>query len=215
MRRLSQAFALILAAGFAMGAGQTPPPRLIEFSETDRADLDRVSAYLNSIRSLQGEFVQIGANGEMDQGRFYLQRPGRLRFEYAPPSPLLVVADGHMLGITNSKLKTVDRVPLSSTPLDIILGDKIDWRRDHAIMRVAHQPGAIVVEARTSSNRSKPNISITFSEPQLELRQWTMIDDQGLPVTVALRGVTANATLSDSLFVIRDLKKPVGAKTRD
>jgi outer membrane lipoprotein-sorting protein len=215
MRHLIAVLFLIFAAVPASAAGQAPPVRHIELSDADRADLDRVSVYLNSLHTMQGEFVQIGPNGEMDQGKFYLSKPGRLRFEYQPPSPMLVVADGRTLAVTNAKLKTQDRIPLSATPLDLILGDEIDWRRDNAIMRVVHQPGALIVEARTSRNRTKPNISITFSDPQLELRQWTIIDDQGLPTTVALRALTANPVLNDSLFVIRDVRRPVGTKQRD
>ncbi len=215
MRRLASLLLLILAAGLAAGAGQPPPPRYTEFSEADRADLDRVSAYLNSIHTMQGDFVQIGPNGQLDQGRFYLEKPGKLRFEYQPPSPMLIVSDGRTMAVSNSKLKTVDRYPLSSTPLDMLLSDKTDWRHENSIMRVTRQPGTLVIEARTSRNRNKPNIAITFAEPQLELRQWTIIDDQGLPTTVALRNVETGVALNDSLFVLRDTKKPVGAKARD
>ena len=91
MRRLFHILVVAVAAAVATGAGQPPPPRAIEFSEADRADLDKVSAYLNGIRSLEGGFVQIGPNGELDQGHFYLVKPGKLRFEYQPPSPLLIV----------------------------------------------------------------------------------------------------------------------------
>jgi outer membrane lipoprotein-sorting protein len=206
---------LITAAVLTCGAGQAPPPRLIEFSDADRDDLDRVSAYLNSIRSLRGDFVQIGPNGEIDQGRFYLQKPGRLRFEYRPPSPLLIVSDGRTVAVSNSKLKTVDRYPLSATPLDLILGDKIDLRRDNSVMAVVRQPDSLMIEARTSRNRSKPNIVITFSLPQLELRQWTVIDDQGLSTSVALRELETGVALNDTLFVLRDTRKAVGAKSRD
>lgn len=208
-------FAAGLSAGAATAAGQAPPSRQIEFSDADRADLDRLSAYLNGLHTLKGEFVQVGPNGQMDQGTFYMQRPGKLRFEYDPPSPMLIVSDGRTVAVSNSKMKTVDRYPLSALPLDMILGEDIDWRRDRAVMRVIHQAGQLVVEARTSRNRNRPNISITFSEQPLELKQWTIIDDQGLPTTVALRGLTANAPIDGSLFVSRDVKKPVGVKQRD
>jgi outer membrane lipoprotein-sorting protein len=214
MRRLASLLVLITAAVLTIGAGQAPP-RLIEFSEADRADLDRVSAYLSSIRSLRGDFVQIGPNGEIDQGRFYLQKPGRLRFEYRPPSPMLIVSDGRTVAVSNSKLKTVDRYPLSATPLDLILGDKIDLRRDNSVMAVVRQPDSLMIEARTSRNRSKPNIVITFSLPQLELRQWTVIDDQGLSTSVALRELETGVALNDTLFVLRDARKAVGVKSRD
>lgn len=209
MRNLVKLIVVATAAAIVGGAGPS------NLSDADRADLDRASAYLNSIHSLEGNFVQIGPNGELDQGKFYLSKPGRLRFEYQPPSPLLIVSDGRTLAVANSKLKTVNRVPLSATPLDLILGDDVDLRRNDSILAVEHEAGALVIEARTSRNRSKPNISITFADPGLELRQWTVIDDQGLSTTVALRDLQSGVALNDSLFVLRDMKKPVGVKARD
>jgi len=215
MRRFASLAIVLLSVLLAVGAGQPPPPRHIDFSEADRADLDRVSAYLNSIHTLEGEFVQIDPDGGIDQGIFYLSKPGRLRFEYRPPSPLLIVSDGRTVAVSNSKLKTVDRYPLSATPLDLLLGDKIDLRRDGSIMAVLRQPGALVIEARTGRNRNKPNLAITFAEPDLELRQWTIVDDQGLTTTVALRNLMSGVSLDDKLFVLRDSKKPVGVKPRE
>ena len=212
MRRFLQILVLAVAAVATVGAA--PPPRHVEFSEADRADLDKVSAYLNSIRSLEGGFVQIGPNGEIDQGRFYLLKPGKLRFEYQPPSPLLIVSDGRTFAVYNSKLKTVDRYPLSATPLDLLLGEHIDLRKEDAIVKLQRQPGTLVIEARTAKNRSKPNIAITFSYPTLELRQWTVIDDAGLPTTVALRSLQSGTNPSGALFVLRD-SKAIGAKPRD
>ncbi len=212
MRRLA-VLLVVFAAVLLGGAGQAPPPRLLQFSDLDKADLDRVSAYLNSIRSLRGDFTQIGPNGELDQGRIYLEKPGLLRFEYKPPSPILIVSDGRTVSVANSKLKTVDRYPLSSTPLDLILDDEIDLRRNSAIVGVQREPGTLVVLARTS--RRKPNISLTFSDPELELRQWTVIDDQGLSTTVVLSNLEPGVALNDTLFVMRDMRKPVGVKERD
>lgn len=215
MRRIASLFFFVAVAIITSGAGQAPPPRLPAFSDQDRADLDRVSAYLNAMHSLRGNFVQIGPNGEIDQGRFYLQKPGKLRFEYNPPSPMLIVSDGRTVAVSNSKLKTVDRYPLSSTPLDLILSANVDLRHDSSIVAVAHQGGNLLVEGRTSRNRSKPNIAITFTESPLQLRQWTVIDDQGQSTTVALRDLEPEVDLAGSLFVLRDAHKAVGVKERD
>ena len=215
MRHYAKILLVVAAALSGFGAGQAPPERLIEFSQADRDTLDKISAYLNSIRSLQSEFVQLGPSGQMDQGTFYLLKPGRLRFEYAPPSPLLVVADGRTVAVFNSKLGTVDRYPLSATPLDLLLGDKLNLRKNDAILRVQRKDGTIVIEARTAKTRSKANIAITFAESPLELRQWTVIDDQGLATTVALRKLEAGAAVNEALFVLREKKAPVGTKPRD
>jgi outer membrane lipoprotein-sorting protein len=215
MRRLANLLLIALLATGLGGAGQPAPKRLIEFGESGRADLDRVSAYLNSIRTLQGGFVQIGPDGQIDQGRFYLEKPGRIRFEYRPPNPILIVADGRTVAVAKSKLKTVDRYPLSSTPLGLILSDSIDLRHDNSILAVRHEAGALIIEARTSTNRSKPNLSLVFADPELELRQWTIIDDQGLATTVALRDLEPGVTVDSQMFVLKDAKGPVGVKSRD
>lgn len=214
MRPIAKVLFLVAALAVTGGAGQAPPQRLIEFSKADRVLLEKVSTYLNQMRTAAGDFTQIGPNGQIDQGRFYLMKPNRLRFEYAPPTPLLIVADGRTLAVFNTKLKTVDPVSVSDTPLGLILGDKIDLNRNDAIVRVDHTPGTIVVQARTSKNRNKPNIAITFAESPLELRQWTIIDDSGLPTTVALRNLQPGAPLSEQLFVLRGGKKATDSDKR-
>jgi len=215
MHRLASLLLLAIVAVGVGGAGQPAPARLIEFSAADRADLDRVSAYLNSIRTLQGDFVQIGPDGQIDQGRFYLEKPGRIRFEYLPPNPTLIVSDGRSVAVANKKLKTIRRYPLGDTPLDLILADNIDLLHNRAIVAVEHQPGALIVDARTSPNRAKANVSLVFSDPMLELRQWTVLDDQGMTTTVALRSLEQGITLDSALFVLRDVKNAVGVKSRD
>ena len=216
MRILAKILVLVAAtATAALGAGQAPPPRHIEFSPADREALDKVSTYLNGVRALQGDFTQLGPNGQIDQGKFYLFKPGRFRFESQPPSPLMVVSDGRTVGVFNKKMGTVDRYPLSSLPLDFLVGDNNNLRRNDAIVAVKRDGASIIIEARTSTNRNKPNIAVTFSESPLELRQWTVIDDQGLPTTVALRNLQSGGTMDGALFVLRDTKPAVGTKTRD
>jgi Outer membrane lipoprotein-sorting protein len=214
MRRFAKILVVVAAAAATLGAGQAPPQRLIEFSKADREALTKVSTYLTQIRSLAGDFTQIGPNGQLDSGKLYILKPGKVRFEYAPPSPLLVVSDGRIISVINTKLGTDDRAFLSDTPLTLLLNDKIDLNRNDAIVRVQHNPGTIVVEARTSKNRNKPNIAITFSESPLELRQWSVIDDQGLTTTVALRNLQPGAAVSEQLFVFKE-KPGVGTKRRD
>ena len=215
MRRLANLLLIALLATGLGGAGQPAPGRLIEFSDADRADLARISAYHNSIHTLKGYFVQIDPDGQIDEGSFYLEKPGRMRFEYQPPNPVLIVADGHTVAVSNRKLKTVDRYPLYATPLGLILADDIDLSHDNSILAVRHEPGALIVEARTTARRSKPNLAMVFADPVLELRQWTILDNQGLQTTVALRNLEPGATIDGQMFVLKDSKGPVGGKSRD
>jgi outer membrane lipoprotein-sorting protein len=182
----------------------TLPAAARTLSDADRADLDRVSAYLNSIRSMKAGFVQIGPDGQVDQGQLSLVKPGRVRFQYDPPAPTLIVSDGSTVAIENTKVRTVDRYPLSQTPLDLILADTIDLKRNHDIVGVEHQQDALVVKARSSNFGVHADIALTFAEPSLELRQWSVIDNQGLSTTVALRDVQTGVALAPSLFVLPD-----------
>jgi outer membrane lipoprotein-sorting protein len=189
----------LIAATFAATAD---PVGRAQFTPAQRADLARVNTYLNSIRTMTGGFSQIDPNGDIDQGTFAIAKPGKMRFEYKPPSPILIVADGKHVAIQNSRLKTVDPYALSDTPLDIILGDKIDLLNDHSITGVEHQQDAIVVHARSRGSNTQGNIALVFALPNLELRQWTVVDNQGLQTTVALRDVQIGADVSRLSFAL-------------
>ena len=195
----------LMAAGVA-------PQRYATFSAEQRADLSRISAYLNAIHTLKGGFIQRDPNGRVEVGDFYLSKPGKMRFAYDPPNPLLVVSDGETVAVSNSKLKTVDRYPLTDTPLDLILSDTIDLNHNLAITGMDDNENQIVIRARSQSSHAQGDISILFARNPLALRQWTVIDAQGLATTVALQDVETGLALDDSLFVLRDAKNPFTRK---
>lgn len=170
------------------------------FNETETAELNKLSAYLNSIRTLKSNFVQLSPQGELAQGEFDLAKPGRLRFSYNPPSPILVVATGGEIYVKNSQLNTVDHMSLSDTPLDLLLNQDIDLRHDPVITGIEQQPGQLIVHARAATTKSQSNITLVFSYPAIELRQWTVKDNQGGVTTVALTGLQTGMALPDSLF---------------
>jgi len=204
MHRLLLLVFLFLAAS-PVSAGvpdfaRTTQPR---FTPADQADLDRVSAYLNAMHSLKGNFVQIGPEGHVDEGRFYILKPGRMRFEYAPPNPTLVVSDGSTVAVTNKQLNTTDKYPIWTTPLSMI-----DLKNNPAIISVTHQEGDLVIAARSHSSRAEGNLALVFSvEPGLALKQWTVIDAQGLTTTVNVTDIKADAQLDSSLFAISSPSK--------
>jgi len=208
MRRFSLCFAVLVSTALLGGAGQPAPQRLYQaYSDEEKADLDKVSAYLNGIKSLKSNFIQIGPDGGMVQGQLFLQKPGQIRFEYKPPSPVLIVAtDGHLY-VKNSKLNTLDPYDLSDTPLGLLLNERVDLKTNKAVIGVAEQNGNIVVRARSSSNRNDSNIALVFSTPGIELRQWTVRDNQGGNTTVALQGLEPGANLDAALFAAP--QKPV------
>lgn len=203
MRRLSLAFAAVCSVVLLGGAGQQAPQRLYQaYSDQEKADLDKISAYLNGMHSLRAGFIQIGPQGGVDQGEVAIQKPGQIRFEYRPPSPVSIVAIGGQVYVKNSKLNTVDNYDLSDTPLGLLLNETVDLKTNKAVLGVVEQEGAIIVRARTSTNRNNSNITLMFTAPNIELRQWTVKDAQGGNTTVALRNLQPGATLDPAIFAV-------------
>jgi outer membrane lipoprotein-sorting protein len=208
MRRAIPFLLLLLASPLLQGAGQPAPEARPSFSSEQRSDLEKISAYLNAMHAVEGGFSQISPNGEVSEGKIYIDKPGKVRFEYAPPNPTLVVCDGSSIYVQNRKLNTVDRYPLAGTPLQLIVKDDISLRQSRAILDVHREGDSIIVDARSSNNRKKSNVTLVFAAEPVELRQWTVIDDQGLSTTVALRNVHPVASLPPTLFQYAEAKKP-------
>jgi outer membrane lipoprotein-sorting protein len=200
MRRLAilAAFAAVMILGAAAPAARYPGT----YSEADAANLDKLSAYLNSIHTLKSNFVQLGPEGDLAQGEFDLSKPGKLRFAYNPPSPILIVATDGDIYVKNSRLNTVDRNSLSDTPLDILLNRDVDLRHNPVVTGIEQQQGALIVHARANTTRSQSNITLVFSYPAIELRQWMVKDNQGGVITVALTGVQTGVPLPDAVFAV-------------
>src|SRR5690348_12927266 len=114
MRRFALVLLVALSTPLLMGANDSvfPALRTRQMNQADRDTLDAISAYLNGIVTLKGGFVQIAPTGDTSEGTFYLSKPGKLRFEYNPPAPTLLVADGHDVAVVNRRLRTVDTYPL-------------------------------------------------------------------------------------------------------
>lgn len=210
MRRFALAFLIALAcapAMFAAPVGAAPAGFMhFERSAADSADLDRISAYLNSIHTLKGSFVQLGPDGQTDEGVFYIDKPGRMRFEYHAPNPVLVVSDGTTVAVQNRRLGTVDTYPLLSTPLSLVLSDSLNLKHNPSIAGLSREPGELIVNARAASSKVSGNLTLVFTSPQLELRQWTIVDAQGLSTTVSLRDVQTGVTLDPALFKLPEGK---------
>jgi outer membrane lipoprotein-sorting protein len=200
----------LLAAGpLALAAPQNvaPPPVRTHFSAQDTADLKRASAYLNTLKSVQGSFLQVAANGRTDKGTFYIKKPGRVRFEYQKPNPNLIIADGSTVAVENSDLKTTDRYPLGTSPLRLLLSDNADLSTDPRIVAVKREQGALSVTARETGGANQGSITLTFADSgnALELRQWEVVDAQGGHTMVSVNEMRQVADIPAKLFVIQDL----------
>ncbi|MDO8290820.1 MAG: outer membrane lipoprotein carrier protein LolA [Parvibaculum sp.] len=174
---------------------------------SDRTDIDRVSAYMSSLTDMEGNFLQVGPDGSLAEGKFYLRRPGRLRFEYTPPEKMLVVADGTWVAVKDGYSAT-QRYPLGATPLGLLLEEHVDLAKEVKILSVERQPGALRIKLADKSGNAPGDITLVFDEPSLQLRQWVVTDAQGLQTTVALRSIQNGIRANNGLFVIRMEQRP-------
>jgi outer membrane lipoprotein-sorting protein len=168
----------------------------------DARDLARISNYLNATETLQGSFVQVDPASVVSEGEFLMRRPGRLRFDYAPPNPTTVIADGFWVGVVDQRDNKVDRVPLSETPLNLLLKENVDLRREGAVTGIERSNDQIAVTAVDPSGNTPGRITMVFSNNPLELRQWIVVDAQGDVTTVALRDMRVNVPIHGSRFVL-------------
>lgn len=194
-------FALLIA-----GAMAAPGDASAELNGDDRAHLARVVAYLNAARSMSADFIQIGPNGELSKGRMFLSRPGRLRFEYAPPSPLLLVADGFWLTLLDKELEQAHRWPVSDTPLGILVADRIAIGDRATATAVERRGGVLRVTFVDSERPDEGNLTLVFSEPPLLLRNWEVLDAQGGVTNVSLQNIRTNVVLKPELFTYEEPK---------
>jgi outer membrane lipoprotein-sorting protein len=180
-----------------------PAQTTTAFDAKQRATLDRISLYLSSVQTMVGNFVQVGPDGGKTQGTFYIQKPGKVRFEYNPPTPIDIIADGSSVVVRDRNLATQDLYPLSQTPLRYLLADRIDVLRDTDVISVTSDDTFVTVvieEKQLVVGTSR--LMIMFDAKDLALKQWTVTDPQGLDTTVAVFNLDATKKPDPNLFVI-------------
>ena len=185
-------------------AGPNTRPGATAATDTSpRALVERVNAYLSGLNTLVGNFVQVGPDGSRAEGRFYLQKPGRVRFEYNPPNPIELIADGSSVVVRNSKLATQDVYPLSQTPLRFLVADRIDLMKDTTVVSASSDDtfATVVIEERQTLGGTH-RLMLMFGARDFQLRQWTITDPQGYDTTVALYNLDPKQKPDPALFKI-------------
>ena len=172
------------------------------FDATQKAQAAKVSSYLSSLQTLVGNFVQVGPDGSKTKGDFYIQKPGKVRFEY-DASPIAIIADGSSLAVRDSKLATQDIYPLSQTPLRFLLSDRIDLLKDTNVVSVTADDLFISVtieEKQALIGTSRLMLMIGAKDGQL--KQWTVTDPQGYDTTIAVYNLDASKRVDPGMFKI-------------
>jgi outer membrane lipoprotein-sorting protein len=173
------------------------------FDATQKAQAAKVSSYLSSLQTLVGNFVQVGPDGTKTKGDFFIQKPGKVRFEYDPPTPIDIIADGSSLAVRDRNLATQDIYPLSQTPLRYLLSDRIDLLKDTNVVSVASDDMFISItieEKQALIGTSRLMLMVGTKDGQL--KQWTVTDPQGYDTTIAVYNLDSSKKVDPGLFKI-------------
>ncbi len=201
MQTMSRRRFLLRSASVALVAVSTlalPAP-----AAAQRLSLTEISRYFNSFRTAQGDFTQINPDGTLTTGRLMIHRPGRVRFEYDPPDPNLVLAAGGSVNVFDARSNMGPSVyPLRRTPLNLILADRVDMTRDRMVVDHFTEGPTTVVVAQDPEHPEYGNIRLVFSADPVELRQWIITDDMGRETTVILGGLQHDVNLAAGLFSV-------------
>ncbi|HRO33752.1 MAG TPA: outer membrane lipoprotein carrier protein LolA [Brevundimonas sp.] len=174
-------------------------------SADDQAVLARAQSYLQGLTSAQGEFTETGPGGQVRRGRFWLQRPGKMRFEYTEPAGLLVVSDGSNVMRYDPRLNVFRQVPLGQTPLSTFLARNVRLDQGVRIDRITRMAsGAFAITARDSRRPNEGSVILAFAGEPLRLQEWTITDAQGGRTRTQLTSLAPASGLAANLFQLRD-----------
>lgn len=184
------------------GTAAAAPQDATNSEARQRALVERINGYLTNMQTLVGDFVQVGPDGARTEGQFFIQKPGKVRFEYKPPSRVDVIADGQSVVVRDRKLSTQDLYPLSQTPLRYLLSDRIDLGRDTNLVSVAVDDVFVTLVIEEKQFVGTNRLVLMFGAKDLQLRQWTVTDPQGYDTTVAVYNLDTNKKPDPDLFKI-------------
>ena len=175
-------------------------------SPRDQADIARIQAYLNAMRSLKARFLQVAPDGATSEGTAWLERPGRMRFQYDKPSPLLLVAGHGLVTFHDAQLEQTSNIPLGSTPLGILLADTVTLSGGVTVTGLDREPGRISVSLVRTASPQEGTLTLIFSDPPLSLTQWIVLDAQNRETRVSLYDVQLGGSFDPQLFTFIDPK---------
>ncbi len=212
MTLIKKTLAATLALGLAFGVvavpvglapvAQAAQPDAVELSPEQQEVVERINAYFNSFTTLKGEFVQTSPKGRVDRGVLFISKPGKLRFDYAPPSVLLIASDGKWLTIKDKKRERGDQFPLNATPLRYFVAPKINLMSDALITGFRQENGITTLALADKKGSIRGQLLLVFDETRSELTQWVSIDARGQRLTVDVLNLEKDVALDPELFQV-------------
>jgi outer membrane lipoprotein-sorting protein len=183
----------------------TAPAAAAQLTASERARvLADSAAALAAVRTARGKFEQYSPDGSFSTGQFAISRPGRVRFDYDEPVPLLLVSDGTTVALQDSDLETTDRVPLASTPLSLLLSDRLDFERQAEVLDVRDNGGQLNITLRDRSGEMDGTLTLVLASGDKSLIGWRTTDASGGNTSVMLSEVETGIRLNPRLFILRD-----------
>lgn len=192
---ISRRFLLLSAAALLPLAARAQPP-----SPRDQADLARIETYLNGLKTLKAHFIQVTGDGQTSEGTAWLQRPGKMRFQYTPPAPFLLIAAHGVLTFNDSALQQTSNIPLSRTPLGILLAENVTLAGAVTVTAIQRLPGQIQVSLVRTESPGDGSLTLIFADNPLALKQWTVVDAQRRETHVTLYNVQLGGSFDQQLF---------------
>lgn len=181
------------------------PAAAAQLSGAERAAvLKEASRALASVKTARGRFEQYSPDGSFSTGQFALQRPGKVRFDYDAPVPLLMVSDGTTVALQDSDLETTDRVPLRSTPLSLLLSDRLDFESQATVLDVQRGEDRTSITVQDKSGEMEGTLTLVLSSADNALLGWRTTDASGGNTAVTLTHTETGVQLNPRLFILRD-----------
>lgn len=194
--------ALALAPLLALPAAMVGPASraAAALSEQDMADIKRIEEYMDSVITMKARFQQVESDGRLSRGTIYLKKPGRLRVEYDPPTPTLLVADGSLLSYMDKELDQLSQMPLKQSTAWFLVRHPIDLMDGVAVQQIDRSPGGLQLLLTQEDQPDAGSVSLIFYENPLQLAQWTVTDTDNNRVRVGLVDVETGIDLPAQLF---------------
>ena len=167
----------------------------------------QINAYLNEIKTLRADFLQVATNGEIASGKLYMSRPGKIRFEYTPPSPILIISDGTFLIYIDKHLEGMTHFFLSNSPISFLVKKSVNITDDTEIISFSQKANIIRIKLAKLNQIDKGTITLNFTNQPFNLRKWVVADPQGVETTVILSNIEKNITLNPELFEFEGFPK--------
>ena len=187
------------------------PPQTSQFTAAPEQVeiIQKINGYFNNLKNLEGDFLQTDADDKRKKGKFYIERPGKVRFDYSLPSKQKIISNGKYLAIEDHDLNTADRYPLESTPFRLLLTKDVDLMKDAHIIALDAGDNVVVVTLTDKESGNGGQIRLFFDWPTLQLKEWIISDPQGLNTRIQLAEMQLNKEVDPKLFTFsQDIGMP-------